>query len=178
MAIDLINCDRSLNVLIQTEADPPNISWQNFFFDFIDDYTLTLSNTPHSHNTSYAWDITDHVKRDKDVLTLNGTMSCVGCGPREVRYFNGVEEEIKFFKERMLFRRNTMARITLPDFLFTNAVLVNATVKNTHAQGQRKNITMTFHGYNFSGLTFKPSSITGGVDSLRIRNLSSDAFLV
>lgn len=174
MAVDLINCDRPLTALIQTRADPPNIEWHTYFFDYIDDYTLKLSNSAHSHNTSYAWEITDHVSRNKDVLTLNGSISCVSCGARNIGKFNTVEEELKVFKERMLFNRNTLATITLPDFTFVYGVLVDATVKNTHNQSQRKIVSLTFEGYNFSGTVFKPNSITGGVYSYRIRGISSD----
>lgn len=174
MAVDLINCDRPLTALIQTIADPPNLTWHDYFFDHLDDYTLKLSNKANVHNTSYAWEITDHVSRNKDVLTMNGTMSCIGCGRKNIGKFNGVEEELKYFKERMLFNRRTLARITLPDFIFIHAVLVNATIKTTHNEHQRKSISLTFEGYNFTGTVFKPDSQTGGVYSNRIRQLSSD----
>lgn len=173
MPIDLINCDRPLTALIQTIADPPDITWHEYFFDHLDDYSLKLSNKAHSHNTSYAWQITDHVSRDKDVLTLTGTMSCIGCGRQNIGRFNSVEEELKYFKERMLFNPNTLARITMPDFIFIHAVLTNVTVKSTHNQHQRKTINLTFEGYNFSGTLFKPDSRTGGLYSDRIRRLSS-----
>lgn len=165
----LFDCDRQLTALIQTEANP-NYSWDNLFFDFVDSYNLTLANKPHTHNTSYAWTNTDHISREKDTLALKGTIACrKNCSQSgNDNYFN-IEEEVKYFKERMLHNRKTLAIITLSTgFIFRQAVLVSASIDVNNDKIQEKMVNLVFHGYNFSGSTYQPDTKIGGVYSERL----------
>ena len=137
MAIDLRNCDRDLKVLIQTRYR----NW-TFIYHIVDDYSLSMSNTPSSANISYATDATDHVSRNQDTITINGTIGCIrGCNNRDTTSgFNYIERALKQLKEEMLYSRDRFCILTFPDFIFTNAVLTSVTVNNSRDTPQIKNI--------------------------------------
>ncbi|MDB4461535.1 hypothetical protein N9043_01145 [bacterium] len=162
---ELFNCDRELTAVIQTTANPSYDIWATLFFDFIDSYNLQMSNTPHSKNTSDAWKITDHVSRNQDILTLTGTIGCRhGCGSQGSDEFFDVEEQVKYFKERLLHNTKSFAIITLSTgFIFRRGVLVNSTISLNRNKPQEKSVSLTFHGYNLSGSVFKPGIAAGGV---------------
>lgn len=161
MAVDLRNCDRDLKILIQTRYK----NW-SFIYDFVDDYSLSMGNSTSSANISYATDATDHVSRNQDTVTINGTIGCIkGCGSmRSISNgFNYIERALKELKEEMLYSRDRFCVLTFPDFVFTNAVLTSVSVANNRDTTQLKSITTTWTGLNMGGLVQDPVFYRGGV---------------
>lgn len=157
--IDLVRCDRPLKVLIQTQFK----DW-SYVYQIVDSVEINLSNTPHAHNISYATNITDHVVRNEDTVSINGSISCIrGCRGRDTRDFNLVIADLKQLKEEMLYSRDRFATLTSNDWLFKYAVLTEVNISESQDRPQEKTIKTSWKGSNFAGLVQSAMFERGGI---------------
>ena len=155
--VDLLGCNKNLTVLIETEFK----DW-SFIYDIVTDIDINISNSPHQHPIPYGTEITDHVKRNMDRITITGIIGCYRCGGFDMTT-NYVIPELKKLADRMMYCIDDFVLLTSNDWQARYMILTDVSVKERYDKVQVKEITTTWIGANLTGSIGSPAFKQGGI---------------
>lgn len=154
---DLIRCDRSLIVNIKSQYQ----DW-SFVYDIVKSVSITMGAEPSSHPIPYGTEITDHLNRRMDTLTIEGVIGCYRCNGRNLNT-TIVIPKLKEMSERLVYNRDDFFLLTSNDWQFRYAILTTADVKELQDEAQTKYITTVWQGANLTGTIRNPDFKRGGI---------------
>lgn len=157
------SCEMDLRVLIETRGQ---VYW-SFLYDIVDENQISLSVSPNKYEIPYGTEVTDHIMREMDELTITGVASCYRCGGGlYIPNYNLVVQKLKELKERMIYCEDDYITIYSNDWIFSNAILVSADIVESQSNRQAKMITTKWLGTNLVGSVTHPEFKRGGIVSL------------
>lgn len=157
----LQGCDNNLVVLIET-FEPVIKDW-SFIYSIVDDVTINYSNSPHQHAIPFQTEITDHVQRNMDTITITGVIGCSGCGEFRSDATNNVVKELKRLSERSMYCKEQYVNLTSNDWLARSMILTSVSINERQDRVHTKAITTTWIGANIVGSIQNPSFSRGGI---------------
>ena len=161
----LQGCDNNLVVLIET-FDPVIKDW-SFIYSIVDDVTINYSNSPHQHAIPFQTEITDHVQRNMDTITITGVVGCnvhgKKCNSLDSSSTNIVVQELKRLSERSMYCKEQYVNLTSNDWLARNMILTSASINERQDRVHTKAITTTWIGANLVGNVGNASFTRGGI---------------
>jgi hypothetical protein len=153
----LTGCGENLVVLIETTDK----NW-SFFYSIVKSVKISMSNKPHGHPIPYGTEITDHVKREMDQITITGVIGCLNC-TGENHNINNYIPSVKRLKERMMHCRDEFVTLTSNHWQARYMILTNVEIEENQDHVQTKNITTTWIGANYTGTIRNPDFQRGGI---------------
>lgn len=153
----LSDCNSSLVVLIETQ----DRDW-SFLYDIVNETEIRLSSEPHSHPIPYGTEITDHVRRKMDEITLTGVVGCLRCGEGR-KPISGIIPELKRLSERMMYCKEDFVLLTSNNWQARHMILVGVTVREQQNAVQVMDITTNWVGANLTGTIRNPDFKRGGI---------------
>ncbi len=152
----LLDCSANLIVLIETmERD-----W-SFIYDIAQSVNIRLATEPSAHPIPYGTEITDHVKRRMDEITIDGVVGCLKCEGETPIY--GIIPELKRLSERMMYCKEDFVTLTSNKWQARYMILTSVDIKESQDSVQVLEISTTWLGANLTGTIRDPNFVRGGI---------------